>query len=185
MRLILALLLTFTSLASFALTFDGLISKTKNKTLFVDNINKKTYTLTGNTAIISTYLAKLSEGDFISIEGTRNTAQTILTVSSVNYIGLSALLGSWIDDKSYCYNFSSFTEFSVTQKVIGRKCAAGLTPNYTYIINPASTSWVMLISGERGGGYIGDLKFISPREIEIQLYDSETGDILSYIQLRK
>jgi hypothetical protein len=185
MRFIFALLLTFTCLTSFANTFDGLISKTKSKILFVDNLKKQSYTLIGSTAIISTYLEKLSDGDFISFEGAINTAQTILTVNSVNYVGLSALLGSWVDGKSYCYNFSSFTEFSVTQKVIGRKCTAGLTPNYTYIISPTSGSWVILISGERGGGYVGDLKFISPREIEIQLYDSETGDILSYLQLRK
>jgi hypothetical protein len=185
MRFLFAILLTFTCLTSFANTFDGIVSKTKSKILLLDNLNKKPYTLIGSTAIISTYLAKLSDGDFISIEGTRNNSQTILTVNSVNYIGLSALLGSWIDDDSYCYNFSSFTEFSVTQKTIGRKCAVGLTPNYTYIINPASSSWVILISGERGGGYVGDLKFISPHEIEIQLYDSETGDILSYLHLRK
>ena len=185
MRLILALVLTFTSLASFAITFDGLIAKTKTKTLFVDNINKKSYTLSGKTPIISTYLAKLSDGDFISIEGLKNTDQTILTISSVNYIGLNALLGTWLDDKSNCYNFSSFTELSVTKKAIGSECGSGPTPNFTYIINPASTSWVVLISGEMGGGYIGDLKFISPREIQIQLYDSETGDILSYLHLRK
>lgn len=184
MRFIFAALIILASATTFALTYDGTVAKTKNQISFLDEANKKSYVLTGLTPLLTSYINKLSTGDFISIEGTKNTELGTMIVRSFNYIGLAALLGNWIGDDSYCYNFSSFTEFSITPKSIGKKCATGLTPNFTYIISPGSTSWVMLISGERYS-YVGDLKFKSPRELEIQLYDSETGDILSYLRLRK
>lgn len=184
MRFIFAALFILTSATSFALTYEGKVVKNKNQILFLDDANKKTYALTSKTPIISTYINKLSSGDFISIEGSKNTDQTTMTIQSFNYIGLSALLGNWVSEDSYCYNFSSFTEFSISPKSVGKKCVTSLSPNFTYIISPGATSWVMLISGERYS-YVGDLRFISTRELEIHLYDSETGDILSYLRLRK
>lgn len=184
MRFIFAAFIILASATSFALTYEGKVAKNKNQILFLDEANKKSYVLVGITPLLTTYVGKLSDGDFISIEGTKNASQTIMTVQSFNYIGLFALLGNWVSDDFYCYNFSSFTEFSLTPKSLGKKCLTTLSPNFTYIISPSTTSWVMLISGERYN-YVGDLKFKSPRELEIQLYDSETGDILSSLRLRK
>ncbi|MBY0555012.1 hypothetical protein K2P97_10825 [bacterium] len=184
MRFIFAALITLASLTSAALTYEGKVTKNKNQILFLDEQNKKSYILVGITSLLTTYVNKLSDGDFVSIEGSKNAAQTILTVQSFNYIGLFALLGDWISDDSFCYNFSSFTEFSQTPKSIGKRCSTTLGSNFTYIISPSTTSWVILISGERYN-YVGDLKFKSPRELEIHLYDSETGDILSSLRLRK
>ena len=167
-----------------ATRYDGRMNKTKNQIFFIDEVSHQSYSVTGSTPIISTYLNKLSPGDFISIEGSLNINLTILTINSVNYIGLKALLGTWTGDDLYCYNFSSFTEFSISHFGQGKKCFPADAPSYTYFVNPTTSSWVMLLAGDRGS-YVGELKINNPKDIEIELYDSETGDILRSIHLRK
>ena len=172
------------SLESLALSFEGNVSRAKTQLKFNDPILRKTYALNASTALISTYINKLSDGDFISLEGYRDEKQTILTVSSVNYIGLSMLLGTWVGDDLYCYTFVSYTEFTISYRGIAKKCPAATAPIYTYFVNPSTTTWVMLLAGDRGS-YVGDLIIHNSKDIEIQLYDSETGDILRKIHLRK
>ena len=172
------------SLESLALSFEGNVSRAKTQLKFNDPIQRKTYALNASTALISTYINKLSDGDFISLEGYRDEKQTILTVSSVNYIGLSMLLGTWVGDDLYCYTFVSYTEFTISYRGIAKKCPAATAPIYTYFVNPSTTTWVMLLAGDRGS-YVGDLIVHNSKDIEIQLYDSETGNILRKIHLRK
>lgn len=184
MRLILLLLVVLSGLNTMALSYEGKILKSNSQLLFLDINDRNSYSLVGATAIITTYLNKLSVNDFISIDGTKNELQKTLTVQSVNYIGLSALLGSWFGDDFHCYNFTSFTEFSISRRSFGKKCLPSITPSYAYFVNPTANSWVMLLAGDRGS-YVGDLTIIGPKDIEIKLYDSETSDILRKIRLRK
>ncbi len=183
MRLITSLFIAFSSSIVLATTFEGRLTKSKSQILFSDSGLNKLYTLTGASPMISTYLNKLSEGDFISVEGSKNAADTILMVNSINYVGLGILLGTWVGDDSYCYTFSSYTQFLIFRRV-DKRCLPTYSPNYTYFLNPTNGSWVMLLSGERGS-YVGDLIINNPKDIEIELYDSETGDILRNIHLRK
>lgn len=184
MRFTLTLLFILLSLKSFAISFDGKVTLNKGGVYLNDRLTKQTYALTGSTPIISTYLNKLSDGDFLSVEGGRVAKQSVIAVDSVNYIGLSALLGSWIGDDMYCYSFTSFTEFSISRRGYGKKCLPVFSPSYTYFVNPSTDSWVMLLAGDRGS-YVGDLIINNAKDAEIQLYDSETGDILRKIHLRK
>ncbi len=172
------------SIKTMALSYEGSVTRTKTNVKFVDASLQKTYSLNASTALISSYINKLSDGDFLSVEGFRDEKQTVLTVSSVNYIGLNVLLGSWLGDDLYCYNFTSFTEFSVSYRGASKKCSPVGAPNYTYLINATSNSWVMLLAGDRGS-YVGDLIINNSKDLQIQLYDSETGDILRTIHLRK
>ncbi len=184
MRFILSVMAILLSLDSMALSYEGNVSRAKTHLKFNDPVQRKTYALNASTALISTYINKLSDGDFISLEGYRDEKQTVLTVSSVNYIGLSVLLGTWFGDDLYCYTFVSYTEFTIAYRGVAKKCPTSTAPTYTYFVNPSTTSWVMLLAGDRGS-YVGDLIINSTKDIEIQLYDSETGDILRKIHLRK
>jgi len=184
MRFIFSVMAILLSLDSLALSFEGNVSRAKAQLKFNDPIQRKTYALNASTALISTYINKLSDGDFISLEGYRDEKHTVLTVSSVNYIGLNMLLGTWVGDDLYCYTFVSYTEFTISYRGIAKKCPAATAPIYTYFVNPSTTTWVMLLAGDRGS-YVGDLIIHNPKDIEIQLYDSETGDILRKIHLRK
>lgn len=169
---------------SWALTFDGRVSIKNTQISLYDSYDEKIYTLESTSSSVSAFLKRLKSGDFISLEGSRSSDWSKVNVTEINYVGLKELLGIWIGDDAFCYNFSSFTEFNITAPAKGKKCAPTMSPNYTYIASPSLKSWVLLISGARTS-YVGDLRFINSKKIQIDLFDSETGDILRTINLRK
>jgi|GEM_PF-4198541 len=184
MKLILLLVIFQVSLNSLASTYQGVIIKKALQPIFKADADGKTYLLTAGSISVSIYLSKLSVGDYLSLEANNNSIPNKLTVSSVNYMGLKVLLGTWTDDVSRCYHFKSFTEFSISTQISQNKCVPSFSPIYTYIVNPSSTNWSILISGARNS-YVGDLKFKTPSEVQIELFDSETGDTLKTLHLRK
>ncbi len=181
-----ALVIIFTGFSTLADSYEGKISKNKAKTelILLNTINTRRIQLTGATPVINKLINSLKTGDFISLEGELSEPKSALRVSLINYVGLTALLGNWIGNDSYCYNFLSFTEFSVSKLNVEKKCLPPSRPNFTYLVSPGEAALVMLISGENGS-YIGDLSFNTSRDLEIKLYDSETGGILRKIHLRK
>lgn len=185
MRLFVLTFSVLVGLSCSALTFDGTISKSRTGISFVNRTDKKKYQLTGATPIISTHLAKLSDGDFLSVDGSRDLNSLLLTVNSINYVGLKSLIGTWYGDDSYCYNFANNTDFSISHRS-GRRCLPSQDLSYTYLLNPdaQTSSWTMLVSGEYGS-YVGDLKVNGPVSVSIELYDSESGEVLRHLNLTR
>lgn len=178
------LLTFFFGFSALAVSFTGTVRRTGSELRFVDDSDKKSYRLEAGTPLVASYLNRVNDGDFLSVDGTKSYRDVSVTVGSISYVGLTRLLGTWYGDDSYCYNFTSYTEFSITQR-LGDKCLATAKPDYTYLISPDSDSWVIIISAQHGGNYIGDVSFVGAQEAQIQLYDPETGDILRYVHLRK
>lgn len=167
-----------------AATIEGRVFFQNLKPLLVDPTENRYYLLIGTTQATDAVLKKLKHGDFISVEGQKTKTGNTINVESINYVGLKSLLGIWVGDDDYCYIFDSFTEFSIAPLVKGKKCTPPTTPSYTYLASPSVQSWLLLISGQRNI-YVGDLTFIGPRDAQIQLFDSETGDILRTLRLRR
>ena len=170
--------------SAFALQFDGDIVRvgTKNH-IFLKSDNKK-YILSGSSPIIAMHLTRLNEGDFISVEGKKTANFTTLTVDSINYVGLRDLLGTWTsDDSSFCYHFNTHTDFSISSQ-IGEECLPSETGFYTYLINPHSQQWVMLVAGQHKS-YVGDVNIVGKKNVEIDLYNSETGVVVRHLNLKK
>lgn len=187
MRLILLVItffMTSLSLYSHAASYSGKIIRTQNQTLFVDQQDQRNYILHSATPLIATYVNKLSDGDFVSFDGIKNFTDKSVTVNSFSYVGLKKLVGTWYGDDNYCYTFHTFTEFSISRK-FGNTCLPPSRPNYTYLLSPTSSSWVIIISASGGGNYLGDLHFYETNEVGFQLYNPESDDILRSIRLRK
>lgn len=168
-----------------AANFSGLIKKSRsNKLQIHDARDGATYNLTPANRLIAVHLSRMSHNDFISFEATRT--ETDLAISSINYVGLNKLLGAWSSQDGFCFNFSSFTEFFITQKG-AKRCTRDRKedPPYTYLINPSASGWTILIANRDNRTYVANLNFINDSEIEMQLYDSGTGDILRSLKLRK
>jgi hypothetical protein len=169
---------------AFALQFDGDIVRIGDKNYINIKSENKNYLLAGNSPIIAMYLNKLSDGDFVSVEGNKTSNLTVMSVDSINYVGLRALLGTWTAEESFCYNFNSHTDFSISIQ-IGKVClAANSTNDYTYLMNPHSQQWVMLVAGQHGS-YVGDVSIINKKSVVIDLYDSQTGNIIRHLSLKK
>lgn len=168
-----------------AANFSGLIKKSRaGKIQIHDTRADITYNLTPANQLMAVHLSRMSNNDFISFEATRT--DTELLISSINYVGLNKLLGAWSSQDGFCFNFSAFTEFFITQKG-AKRCTRDRKddPPYTYLINPSASGWTILISNIDNRTYVANLNFISESEVEMQLYDSGTGDILRSLKLRK
>lgn len=180
--LVTALLLTVSALAQAAI-YEGDVQKSRNSTYIVNKADNKRYLLVNATSLLAVHLGKLTSGDFVSVEGTRNTAQNTITVKSINYVGLRSMLGSWVGNEPYCYNFVNYNLFTVTRKV-NERCTEDIASEYTYLVNPHVQAWVVLVSGEYNS-YVGDIHLLNSQSLEIDLYDSESGAILRQLSLRK
>jgi hypothetical protein len=163
---------------ALALQMEGDITQLNGRKYISVKSENKNYLLTGATPIMATYINKLSEGDFVSVDGHRATNQTAISVNSINYVGLKDLLGTWSDDDENCYVFSSYTDFTVSES-----CNLRNETEYTYLINPHSQQWVMLVAG-RFDSYVGDFEIVSKKVVQIDLYNS-AGRIVRNLKLKK
>lgn len=184
MRLIIFAILMLSATLSLAANYSGRISKSGHRLHLTDDSDRQLYVLSAATPLIAGYLNKLSEGDFLSFDGVKNYSDGSFTIKSINYIGLAQLLGTWFGDDMYCYTFKSFTEFTISRR-IGNRCLTSNKPGYTYVLSPSNDNWVIIISAQHGGNYIGELDLAGGNEAEIRLYDPETGDTLRSVYLRK
>lgn len=182
MKLLAILLLLNFPLLAIAANYEGDLKKVSNSLYLIDPTSGEKYLLTGTTTLQS-HFKMLKSGDFISLDGTRSVSKGTINVKSINYVGLKKLLGVWSAEDTFCYNFISFNNLVVTRQING-KCTKNYPSEYTYLINPQSEIWTVLISGENNS-YVGDLHLPDSDTLEIDLYDSETGAILRQLSLRK
>lgn len=181
-KLSFALVLFFFQTA-IALQFDGDIVRVSGKNyIYLKSENKK-YLLTGASPIVSMHLTKLNDGDFVSVEANKTANFTAMKVTTINYVGLRDLLGTWTAEDQFCFTFNSHTDFSISTQ-IGNTCLINQIDDYTYFINPNSRQWVMLVAG-KFNRLIGDLSIVGKRNVEIDLYNSETGAIVRHLSLKK
>jgi hypothetical protein len=184
MKLLLLIILCLGALSAHAALYEGQVEKIKNRYYFTGTTDPKTLLLSGTTPIVATYLNKLNNGDFISIEANRNAGNDTLLVKSINYVGLQQVLGTWLaDDSTDCYIFSSYTEFSIARR-FGNTCVSVDQDIYNYFVNPSTKQWILLISGQNDS-YVGDIQLSALNRMEIKLYDSDNGSILRQLSLRK
>lgn len=139
-----------------------------------------------NSAIV---LHRLSQGDFISIQAIKlNPTQAVVT--SINYIGLISLLGTWLGDDNVCYYFKNFTSFLIFNPDTNGACT--LSPGIdgkkgrrmSYFITPDDMDWFLLIS-DKSTQYAAELIIKNSKTIQLNLFDEQTGDILSKVILRR
>jgi len=136
---------------------------------------------------IKLQLSKLKSGDFLSIEGVMDDKQSVLYVNSVNYVGLKDLIGNWVGDDEYCYQFIDFYVMSIYNKNDKNKCdfaINSLAREFSYFINPAYPDWSALLS-DNDSSYLMDLTLDSKNSAQLSLYDSQSGDIIRQIRIRR
>lgn len=139
-----------------------------------------------NSALV---LHHLSQGDFVSLQAIKATPLQVV-VTSINYIGLISLLGTWLGDDNVCYYFRSFTSFLIFNPDTNGACT--LSPGIdgkkgrrmSYFITPDDVDWFLLIS-DKSTQYAAELIIKNSKTIQLNLFDEQTGDILSKVILRR
>jgi len=174
-------------LADSSGSFSGIISIDKGQTYLIAETGHAKFTLTPMNKEIKAQISRLKTGDFLSFEGYIDQQNSILYVSSVNYVGLKDLLGNWFGDDEYCYKFKNFNSLSIFNKADNKKCdfsVSFLAREFSYFINPSDLDWSVLLS-DNDDSYLMDLTLNSKNSAELSLYDSRSGDILRQIRIRR
>lgn len=168
-----------------AIQFEGRITGAKAGIFKITETNqKKPFQLTYKDETVQVAVSKLKQKDFISFEGEKNTTTQEIRIDSINYVGLSDLLGSWTGDDNYCYRFTTFTEVMIFPK--SAQCSKKMTAprEFAYTVNIDDNGWFMLLS-DSSARYAAELKFVSTRRADLSLYDVNSGNILRLIHLTK
>lgn len=171
---------------AFSMLYSGVITKSSsNHYRIKESRINKSYDLIFTDPNIEIMLSKLKLNDYITFEGARSSTTNKIRVNSINYVGLKDLLGIWQGDDTYCYNFTSFTELWIYFRT-SPECAVRPTDGrvYAYTINPSDPDWVILLSDNKAN-YIGDVIVINQKSVKFSLYDSNTGNILRHINLKR
>jgi len=177
------------SIPTQAETYRGKVDRNQDIFTVYDSNTHRRYLLNFASSIPQLQVARLDDGDYVAVTASPSTDGTnSINVTSVDFVGLSILIGSWKSSDGLCYNFVGYTTFNVFMQPKGLDCsnASPLVPitKYTYFINPDLNDWNMLISS-KDHQLFGQLKIHSSKSIEIQLLDSETNAILGTVILRR
>lgn len=170
-------------------TFRGKIDRIQNRFTIYDNKSHHRYELNLTSSVAQQQMNRLDDGDYVAVSASVNVNNpNLLDVISIDFVGLSVLIGAWKSNDGLCYNFIGYTTFNVYVQPKGLDCdnVSPLVPltKYTYFINPDSNEWNMLISSKENQLF-GRLKINNSKSIEIQLLDSETNAILGTVILRR
>ena len=171
----------------YALQLEGIVNKSRAGITLTDRSDSKKYILEGLNPQLTSQLKRLKTGDFVSVEAQTKTIKNMpgAVVSSINFVGLQSLIGTWYNNiEPYCYTFVNYNQFTVSKRLDNNCNETDYDIDYSYLINPDEASWVFLVSGEHNS-YVGDLKVFGTERLEINLYDSESGDILRKLNLRR
>lgn len=173
-----------------SLLFEGTLKISSDGYFLQQLENAKPFKLTFTDPSSELILGRLIDGDFISVQGTKASPQD-LSVVGINYIGLSSLLGTWLGDDNVCYHFKSFTSFLIFNSNQNGRC---VVPKETadpksfrkmsYLIAPDDSGWYVLIS-DKSTQYAAELILKNSRTVQLNLFDQESGDILSKVILRR
>lgn len=133
-------------------------------------------------------MARLNAGDYLAFQGQKLTMENTLKLLSIDYVGLKTLLGTWTGNDGLCYHFSRFTQITVYEQNFSHTCLVPTAldlvfpSSFKYFITPNESNWDVLV-GNKDVYYTAEFQFIGPNNISAQIFDTETGEIVSELNL--
>jgi len=178
--LILTLSLTF-GVSAYADNLCGFVFKTSNGYVYSPSYNPNDPDAgplqTVDSEVLHT-LGQLSDGDQITGEGSQTDGTWTLT--EIDYVGLSQLLGTW-NSGNYSISFNSYAS------AIGNlptPAGLGHFSSYNYSVVPTDdNSWRLLLSN--GNNTHLARMILTDSGLELQFIDSSTGNIVTTLSFSK
>lgn len=167
-------------LFSFARTPVSGTLRIENAQYFLVTENNKKFVITqDSTQSALSSLLRLSQGDYIYGQGTFTSAKASLRLTSVDYVGLKKLLGSWSSPTGIFY-FKTFTDAAFYTYAKNRP----VTANIRYSTAPSQdNSWVVFLS-EKETTLLSTIVF-EGSEIQMNIYQPDTGEIEQTLRLKR
>lgn len=158
-----------------------------------DNNYNIVFHLSFTQEIAQKQIERLKTGDFASVTAKLDLNTATASVDSVDYVGLSTLLGTWKGNDNLCYDFSGFTSLYTYRPNNSGRCykqylyiskKPSRLRKYTYFINPDIAVWNLLFSSV-ADKYFGELEILDGNAVRIQLFNDQTNATLRTIVLRR
>lgn len=158
----------------------GFISIKEGQYYLFSKSENSEFLLTPLDSLVMERLLCLKDGDSISGVGQQINSNEIL-LGSIEYVGLKKILAYWYN-KHEIFNFSDFGNFNHWLYSNGNKVIRGPF-RYRYALSPTSKkndlcTWKIFIADERKV-ILGNIKWISDHILQLEIYDSNSGEIFS------
>lgn len=173
--------------------YSGLIQKDPAGKVYLSDKSRTTpYEVDSLYLSTKEQLNRLKTNDFVSVQAEIGLTENTLLIYSINFIGLSDLIGLWKSDEDNCYYFESFNTLKVYSVSTKGTCEMPYLKrvkkrmvSFSYFINPGIKNWYLVISNNFTN-MAAELIVINPQNsIQLRLFDDASGDILSIMTLRR
>lgn len=157
------------------------------------------YKLIINNPNLMESFSHLKIKDYVSLDGDtklleRRKFQSIFsqTVTDINYVGLSDLIGLWKDKAGLCYHFVGYNKFYTFIPTINSPCytrSARRAPEsrfsqFQYIIVPAQSTFIAtIINMTDQNQFVAEIKSYSKVAIELELFNNNSDQKSSLVHL--
>lgn len=144
-------------------------------------LDTKNYSISFSNEEIQSELNRLHNGDLIIGQGERNEALNHLEILSIDYVGLTNLLGVWLGE-NIIFKFKNFNEFT-RYEFDSKKSKKYSFSIWNYSLSPIEDGWALFFSDESITN-LARLALKNDRAI-LDIINVETGEIVSSTPLYK
>jgi hypothetical protein len=135
-------------------------------------------------------LRRLRPLDLVIVQGSINSLRQVLTVDSIDRIGLQELLGAWNSDRWEIFEFKTFSLLDLYIPSIssggngGRHSLTGHARSFRYAITPEPDDVFSIFMTDDSDVRMGFLKVL-PNKLVITVLDQKNGKVAEVISLSR
>lgn len=154
----------------------------RNGTKLHIRLDQKRYAIVPKDSQVSKDISRLTSGDFLQGQGHINEATEELYLTSVHFVGLRQMLGTWRTEMWQLFEFSDFSRLKLYIPIVSDKDILFPVKEITYSVAPDSKSGWSILMSDRDSVDIGKLE-ISKTTLRIILLDEISGKPTQTIEL--
>ena len=134
------------------------------------------------TPQLETNLSKLKDGDFIVARGTICPDGNSVQIQSIESLGLAALVGTWVNERSEVYEFRDFSQLTLYVPAADGKSPVVKAGDFNYAVTPDEGSRYSIFVSNNLSVTLGSLEF-QKRHLKMTVIDPQTGQVSSTMTL--
>ncbi len=123
-------------------------------------------------------LSRLKDGDFIVARGTIGADQKTVQIQSIENLGLAALVGSWITERSEVYEFRDFSQLTLYVPAADGHSPAVKAGDFNYAVTPDQGARYSIFVSNNLSVTLGSIEFRRSR-LKLTVLDPQTGQVSS------
>lgn len=188
MKYMIFLLVTFCIQFVLAAPFSGFFVKKGPAYYFTPKSSKLLYKVVVLNSEVEGSLKRLQKGDMISGEGSLDTINKKISITSIDYVGIRRLLGPWSSAKDGTLIFKDFSTLRFIPRLRESLHSAAdfskQATEYRYSISPSEgLEWTLFLSDDKSTTF-ATLEF-SLTKVTIKIFESDSGKVVRTLKLER